>query len=783
MNKLTRHLCLLFFTICIQQMPSAALAEEMSRPITAWPLIHHRGDHDRAETDVIWPLFKYERVKTWTRYALRPFIFSTENDPEKNYRKTSVVWPLSIYRREGPKRSFHIFPLYWYKDAPDSRHNVIVPLYWDIEGTGYSYFHLWPFFGINRRGEHFTEYSVIFPFFRYGRDRVSGEQDIHAPWPIVNYHTRENYVSHRFLPLYWYERGASRSGGFVFPYYWRTTPTQTSRGVFPLWYSSGGEDVSTNLVFPLYYNREAAGRRLRFITPLYFSNKTQTGSLSALIPLYLDYVSPERRLRFITPLYASSQTEKSRLKTLIPLYLDYEKQDFGLTIGLPVYLRYRSGAYTFSSFFPIYYSSKDEDRGTAFTYYFPLYGHYRRGDSVSRHLIFFPLFSQFSDDKQQLKSWDLLWPLFHYEASPASRSVRALPLYWHTRSPKRDTTVVFPLYWSFTSGENSYRHLLPFYGVHREGDWYTQRFVFGPVYMSTRDIRTGLSRQDFLFPFFSTRVEGDKKRSWLIPFYFHKSERESRLTLGSLAFLPPYYVHSVQPGRERLHVWPFYGKSHLGSYREHSVLWPLIRFGSDTEKDTSVAHFLLYYRARDGKNTTSLFFPLWGRRTTPETTYDASLFLHWYDHDKTKDSTQLSLLWLIPPKISLIRYQSEPGVLKHGFFPLYSYSSNETADSLEWSLLWPLFSYSSRGEVARQTGFLWKVISYERMDQESYDFRFLWRFIRKSKTAASSTFEFNPLYYYEAEEGKGSYWAILGGLFGVETAADGEKNFRFLWIF
>jgi hypothetical protein len=75
------------------------------------------------------------------------------------------------------------------------------------------------------------------------------------------------------------------------------------------------------------------------------------------------------------------------------------------------------------------------------------------------------------------------------------------------------------------------------------------------------------------------------------------------------------------------------------------------------------------------------------------------------------------------------------------------------------------------------------VLSYERKDADTMDFRFLWRFIRRSTTKASSNFEFNPFYYYESEEGKGSYWTILGGLFGIETTPEQKKRVRVFWVF
>lgn len=768
-----------------QLIPPPAEAEEASRPITAWPLLYHRADADHAETDIIWPILRYEREKSWTRYALRPLLFSTESDPTKNYRKTSVIWPVSIYKRSGPELSFHIFPIYWYGISASSRYNVIFPIYWDGEGKDYSYFHLWPLFGLSHRGESFTEYSTAYPFFRYGRDTTSGEMDLHAPWPIVNIHTKADYRSHRVLPFYWYERGLDHSGGFVFPYYWSNTPSHRSRGVLPFWYSTRGPELKTDLVVPFYLNRETPKEHLRFIAPLYFSRKTEVSHLNTLVPVFLNYETSRERLRLITPLYVSRRTEETRLSALIPVYLNYEheKQDFGLQIGLPFYLRYRSGPFTFSSFFPLYYHSEDTTLRTAFTYYFPLYGSYQRGDAVSRHFILFPLYSTLEDEELQLKAWDVVWPLFHYESSPSMLSVRALPFYWRTRTPEYGLTVGFPLYWSFASGENSYWHFLPLYGVHQKGDWYTKRFILGPLFIDTRDTHAGRSQQDILFPIFSRAHEGEKERSWLIPFYFHRSDPNSRLTLGSLALLPPYYINSQRAEHDLFQVWPLYGRWQRGSYREYSTLWPLIRFGHDTDHDLSMTHLLLYYHKRERKNSFATLFPLWWHRSSPQTTLDSTLFLHWYEHDAKRDATRLSFVWLIPPKLSLIRYEGGPHIVKHSVFPLYSYEQDDETSALNWSFLWPLFSYNSQGEFVRETGFLWQVISYERKDAKTSDFRLLWRFIRSSKTATSSTFEFNPFYYHETEAGKGSYWAILGGLIGREATVDGNGKMRWLWIF
>lgn len=193
--------------LILQALLTSAEAEKIDRPITAWPLLYHTNGLQVAETDIFLPLLKYERKQDWTRYALRPFLFSTESDPSRDYRKTSFLWPLNIYKQESDTTTFHSVPFFWYKHSRYRRYNIIFPVYWKGEGSASSYFHLWPFLGINRKDETYREYSTLYPFFRYGSDLFTGDIDLHFPWPIANYHQKRESLSHRFLPFYWYKRG------------------------------------------------------------------------------------------------------------------------------------------------------------------------------------------------------------------------------------------------------------------------------------------------------------------------------------------------------------------------------------------------------------------------------------------------------------------------------------------------------------------------------------------------------------------------------------------------
>ena len=626
--------------------PTTLCAEESqaSYPLSAWPFVYHQTQKDRGETDVLWPFYRHEWRGTWERYAIRPLIYSTESDPSQDFTKTSVLWPLNIYERSGDKIAMNL-TLYWYRNDPDHSYNIFFPVYWDGRGKDYSYFHLWPLYGEEHRASY-TEYSTLYPFFRYGEDPGKDEVNLDLFWPFLNYQASPDYVSHRALPLYWYEKGPDTTGGFVFPYYWRNTPAYRAKGVVPLWYSSRGEDLATDVVFPLYYNRE----------------------------------TKDTQLQLAFPLYGRWKSAETSLRTFFPLYLDYRQKDFGLKVGLPVYLDYRDPPASFTTVFPFYYRAVNASLPSEFTYYFPVYGMYRVGETYRRNLLFMPLYSQYRDEATQLAGWDVLWPMLNYESGPDRQSMRVFPLFWYTRSPEVKMTMGLPFYFSYEGPGSSYFHIIPFYGVNRKGSSFEQRFVLGPLYIDTQDPSRDLSRQDIVFPIYSRLKEKDTNRSWLFPCYYHRAKPDSHITFASPCLLPPYYVTYHDPKESFSHLWPFYGHLQRGTYGEDSVLWPVVRFGHDPAT---------------GENLYTVT-PLWQHRKTPESTSDQSLVLHSYRHDEKQDKTKSAFIWLGNEDVAVLTYEREQDLkLKTRFlWKVVSYERTGQ-DSEEFRFLWRLVRKSS----------------------------------------------------------------------------------------
>ncbi|MEW6379734.1 MAG: hypothetical protein AB1611_09015 [bacterium] len=255
------------------------------------------------------------------------------------------------------------------------------------------------------------------------------------------------------------------------------------------------------------------------------------------------------------------------------------------------------------------------------------------------------------------------------------------------------------------------------------------------------------------------------------------------------------------------HIIPFYGVHSRGNwYIRRFVLAPFI-FMDTRDRSRGLSRqdiiFPFFSNIRDGDEGRTWLFPFYYHRYNPDEQLTmgsvALLPPYYFSRKKGVDreyylwpfygraqrgrDKDIALLWLYPPEVSLIRYHQRPGRRQHAIFPLYSYDRNEREDAFRLTLLWPLFSYRNQGEYTRKTGSSWAMISYERTGEDSWEFRFLWRLIRRVRTDKFSIFELNPLYSAKSAKGKGSYWAILGGLLGVETTKDRHKRVRWLWIF
>jgi hypothetical protein len=746
--------------------------------VTLWPLVWHRATPEESTTDVLWPFFQQKSKGEWHRVALRPFLYSKESDPSRDFRRMHILWPVSLFHREGETERNYIFPAYW-RGRDEQR----------------EWLHLWPLYGNSLQADGTRTRSTLYPFFRYSSNEQTGDWSWDAPWPLVNFFHRQDAEGGRLLPFYWRHRAEDTDGGMLFPYLWYETEETAHQAILPLWYRRRTPQSSTTMLLPLYWQHRAENTEGGMLFPYLWYEKEEAKH-QAILPLWFRRRTPQSSTNFLLPLWFSHQGQNRRYQGLLPLYWQQQEKDTRLRLIAPLHLHHIGTDAETSLWLPVYFHHQDRLAQSELVYYFPFYGKYTLRDQVTRHLVLFPLYAHFVDLEREHQSWNVLWPLFHYETAPESYQAWALPFYWRSRAPAVERTMAFGLYWSFrredsgttllvpvyghfATAEREQRHIPLLYSTFRRADGYHKSLFLGPIYIDTEDPRHERRQSDFLWPLVSWKDEGEKHHRRALPFYWHERRPGRELSLGSVALLPPYYLRQETAERSLLHLWPLFGKSRLDSYQEVSSFWPLLRWGDDTEGQRRTRQFLLAYSLTEGDVQRTGFFPLWHRRQEPGKKKDLSL-LHWSEEDKSKGSSRFAVLHLGDPEYSLFGRSSDEKASRHHLFPLYSFRRDDSAQTRQLSILGPFLSRQSGPDHSR-TRLLWKTLYFEHgPDREESGL--LWRLVRSYRAADQEIFEFNPFYYRERKKDGGEeYRAWLGGIYAVRQRPEQVRR-RLLWL-
>jgi len=120
------------------------------------------------------------------------------------------------------------------------------------------------------------------------------------------------------------------------------------------------------------------------------------------------------------------------------------------------------------------------------------------------------------------------------------------------------------------------------------------------------------------------------------------------------------------------------------------------------------------------------------------------------------------------------------GVASHSrFFPFFLEWSDESNDTRQLHVLWPLARYARQGD--RESFRLFFPYTTYEAGKDHSDFRIFWKWIRVSHDPSFSTLVVNPFYRQEANARGDTYWSVLGGLFGRKVEA-GAAAWRLLWL-
>lgn len=769
----------------------------------------------------IWPLFGASRRGTYREYStIYPF-FRYGVDSDDDSVTWHALWPLAKYKQAGDYLYFRFFPLLYFSHKGINKQDFILPFYYRKQNEHFDFSMITPLF--LRRETEESRMKLLIPLYYRQQDskkdiqmvtpfyysKKTPEQSLKTLAPLYFDYQQKDLGVRVFLPLLFHYRKGPFSFSTFAPVYFHAEDKKTESAFtyfFPFYgIYSRGEAISRHfLLFPLYsrlYDNKLALRAYDVLWPLFHYEESPRGLSVRALPLYIHNRTGQYNFTGVIPFYWHYQGGNTKYLHLLPLFSEIRK---GNTYGKKFILG------------PLYMSSYDTTiQAKSLSILFPLFSYQKEKGTLSSWLL--PLFYHRKDATETFTfgSFVLFPPYFYYKENryknSYSKNLHLWPFYGRFESGSyKEYSMLWPLFRIGRDDKEQYRkvHLLLYYHEGEKEDYST---TFFPLYKSNKD---GLTHY-----------------SWLFPIYYHRGDEKREETFGTLCLFPPY-LYRLNDGQKKIfHVWPFFGRYQNENYQEYSTLWPLFRIGEDKEHDYRKLNIALYYYRRLQEDTFTAVFPMWWHRNSPEMKSDKTLLL--YNYIREGDRKSLRLFWLLFPEVSLVKIDKTPNESRNSFFPLYHYNKDkdETGFHIAYfftpelslfgvnhrqdynkSFLFPLyhygrykqdksfrlgwlfypgialFKYDNNGYAKTNT--LFPLYSYkhikgsrERVETASKEFRILWRLVRSYRSANASTLEINPLYYYEQKKGEGSYWAILGGLFGLETAPSGNKKARLFWIF
>lgn len=408
----------------------------------------------------------------------------------------------------------------------------------------------------------------------------------------------------------------------------------------------------------------SGGDRLRAAGPFFESDRSATGStFRAVRPLYASvWEAPEqRRVREVLwPLVTWKEWQgqvDARILTTI-----YQDADAG---NPESHYRFRV--------LPVWFAGRDR-KGETYRGVFPLAGSVHEFLGLDRVSWFlFPLYS--TSAKNDLRTWNVLWPLVSGTSGGGVDKFRIFPLYghshWKGRIHKR--FVLWPIWTDarYEKPESPGRAwaLFPIVGrvdLENQKSW----MVIPPL---IRWSTGGTKRQGYVLWPLVQYSSGETDKFYLWPLYGRKRNEETR----SSFFLWPIVQRSVSQRAggtvERSLVMPFYyGETRTANtpagereQSRHVLVWPLVCY--DRAGDRSATRAPALWPIRNTAPIERNYAPLWTL----------------YAHRRAGAASETDLLW----GFWRSRRESEGGVYR-ALFPLVSWrSGGDDSSASEWNVL------------------------------------------------------------------------------------------------
>lgn len=400
-----------------------------------------------------------------------------------------------------------------------------------------------------------------------------------------------------------------------------------------------------------------------------------------------------------------------------------------------------------------------------------------------------PFYSRVADPAEIRAAQDFLWPLATARALGRQSTWRCLLWFGFNHdlaaAAPRERTWLIPFYFSGRDATGgAYRAIFPFGGTIREFLGRDEiSFVLFPIRSTSR--LNDLHTSNWIWPIYAQTRGPGVYRFRVFPFYM-RSVRDGQF--DRRAILWPFWSHvryddPRAPG-EGYMLWPLWGRVRVTGQDTWWFVPPLFKF-ADSEERTQINApwpFVQYARSKhSGAAEAALFaagrapgyrklflWPLWGRKQMEhlDRTFALWPLLWWQTVDRPgalQERFVAAPFWFSEREVTVTN--GAIAARRTKLWPLYSYSRRGDASRFRSLALWP---FADAAAVERNWAPLWTVVSRQR-NGEDCDTEALWGLYRDRVRGPDRSVSVFPLFdaYRQADPPRRG-WSLLKGLVGRE---------------
>lgn len=408
--------------------------------------------------------------------VVRPF-YTRRASRDGTYLRTQVLWPLWLYERHNEKRRIQLLPLfYYYRDVhrygdvvDDERDWSLFPLVWGGSST--------------RDGGYFA----VFPLGGMVRDLVARDEVRFALFPLWLQIRDKGHVSTSWLwPIYTRGRGGGKRTFRLWPFYGRTTKENKYDRRFYAWPFVYREEFDLDrpqpgrrsMTWPFWTTETSARRRYRSVLWPFFSRtdhyKNEYTEVAAPWPFFVRRTGKSDKLQ-LWPFFTGFKNAGRESHHVLGPLIRYSKDT-----SEPGVVRSQTSVALVLREERIVW----EDTGALYQYarVWPVFDHERWPDGGSRTNFPSPLW--FRDKRGFGYQYAPVYTLYHHERHPDGEKLSwALwNLYRHERTAEHNIWRVGPALRyaaDYVADTRRFDVLGGAIGVHRDGDSRSLRLGWG----------------------------------------------------------------------------------------------------------------------------------------------------------------------------------------------------------------------------------------------------------------------------------------------------------------